>query len=65
MLAEDHILTGWFEHFSNQAIKKYQSKFDLKYLKQVEEDVAVKYAICLNLVNEPLLVTDDYQLSGL
>lgn len=61
---EDHILTGWFEHFSSLATKNYHPNFDLTYLKQVEEESAVIYAICLNSDSEPQLVTDEEILSA-
>ena len=53
------ILTGWFEHFSSLATKNYHPNFDLTYLKQVEDESTVIYAICLNSDSEPQLVTDD------
>ena len=62
--SEESILTGWFEHFSGLAYKNYHPSFDLTYLKQVEEESAVIYAICLNSDSEPQLVTDEEILSA-
>ena len=55
----DDIINGWFDHFKELASKKDNDKFDLDFLKQVEEEVAIIYMICLDSSTEPNPVTDD------
>ena len=54
----DDIISGWFEHFK-ESTKQDNDNFDLEYLKQEEEEVAIIYTICLDSSTEPSPVTDD------
>ena len=55
----DEILSGWYEHFKELSSKKVNEKFDLNFMKQVEEEVAIIYMICLDSSVDPKPVTDE------
>ena len=52
-------------HFKKLATKTENSDFDLKYLKQVEEEVDVIFSICTNTDEEVKNITDKEILNAL
>ena len=55
---QDNIISGWYTHFKKLATKTENPDYDLKYLKQVEEEVEVIFSICTNTTEEVKLISD-------
>ena len=56
--SQDNIISGWYTHFKKLATKTENPDYDLKYLKQVEEEVEVIFSICTNTTEEVKLISD-------
>ena len=52
------IINGWHKHFKYLATKKDNERFDLKFLKLVEDEVSVIYALCKDSTHEMNLITN-------
>ena len=56
--SQGDIINGWHKHFKTLATKKDNERFDIKFLKLVEEEVSVIYALCLDSTHEMKPVTN-------
>ena len=52
------IINGWHKHFKNLATIKDNERFDLKFLKLVEDEVSVIYALYMDSTHEMNPVTN-------
>ena len=55
---QDNIINGWYSHFKKLATKTENPNYDLKFLEQVEEEVAIIHSICLNSTQEIQSISD-------
>ena len=56
--SDENIIDGWYKHFKGLATKNVNDNFDLKFLKQVQEEFPVIYRNCLDSSANPEPVTD-------
>ena len=56
--SDESIIDGWYKHFKGLVSKKVNENSDLKFLKQVQEEVPVIYRNFLDSSTNPEPVTD-------